>query len=47
MFLYDFNMPFDNNLSERDFSHVKIKPKASGHFNSLKGIKIYLNMQSN
>ena len=46
MFLYDFNMPFDNNLSERDLMHVKIKQKVSGHFNSMKGIKIYLNIKS-
>lgn len=46
MFLYDFNMPFDNNLSERDLRHIKTKQKVSGHFNSMKGITIYLNLKS-
>lgn len=46
LFLYDFNMPFDNNLSERDLRHVKSKQKISGHFNSMKGIENYLNIKS-
>lgn len=46
LFLYDFNMPFDNNLSERDLRHVKSKQKISGHFNSMEGISNYLNIKS-
>lgn len=46
LFLYDFSMPFDNNLSERDLRHVKTKQKISGYFNSMKGIKNYLDIKS-
>ena len=46
LFLYDFSMPFDNNLSERDLRHVKSKQKISGHFNSMEGIENYLNIKS-
>ena len=46
IFLYDFSVPFDNNLSERDLRHVKIKQKVSGYFHSSKGIENYLNAKS-
>lgn len=46
LFLEDFSMPFDNNLSERDLRHVKTKQKVSGGFRSNIGQEAYLNIQS-
>lgn len=46
MFLCDFNVPFDNNLSERDIRHVKMKQKISGYFSNLETCKWYCNIKS-
>lgn len=46
MFLEDFSMPFDNNLSERDLRHIKMKLKVCGGFRSVAGQEAYVNIKS-
>mgnify|MGYP002624784757 CR=1 FL=1 len=45
-FIKDFNVPFDNNLSERDLRIFKTKTKISGGFRSIEIAKCYVDILS-
>lgn len=45
-FIRDFNVPFDDNLSEQDLRIFKIKTKISGGFRSFEVAKNYVNILS-
>lgn len=46
LYAYNFKVPFDNNLSERDLRAIKTKKKVSGCHRNYNGLKDYCNIRS-
>lgn len=46
MFLHDFSVPFDNNISEKDLRKAKNRQKMSGGFRKESGNEMYCSIMS-